>query len=75
LFASAELQNSSNDTSTGAPAVVVSEALVVSWVDELLPPQAPKTSNATRGRLRLIVLRMGSSRWLVTFILAKLVGR
>ena len=73
MFASAELQNSSYDTSTGAPAVVVSEALDVSWVDELLPPQAPKTSNATSGKPRLIVLRMESNRWLVTFIPAKLV--
>jgi hypothetical protein len=30
----------------------------VSGVDELLPPQAPKTSNANKGKLRLIVLRM-----------------
>jgi hypothetical protein len=45
----------------------------VSWVDELLPPQAPKTSNATSGKPRLIVLRMESNRWLVTFIPAKLV--
>jgi hypothetical protein len=73
LFASAELQNSSYDTSTVAPAVVVSEALDVSWVDELLPPQAPKTSNANKGKLRLIVLRMESVRWLVTFITVKLV--
>jgi hypothetical protein len=34
----------------------------VSCVDELLPPQAPKTSNATSGKLRLIVLRMESVR-------------
>ena len=71
MFASAELQNSSYDTSPVA--VVVSEAFAVSWVDELLPPQAPKTSNATSGKLRLTVLRMESIRWLVTFIRAKLV--
>ncbi len=73
MFASAELQNSSYDTSPGAPAVVVSEAFDVSSEEELLPPQAPNTSNATSGKPRLIVLRMESNRWLVTFIPAKLV--
>jgi len=41
---------------------VFSEALVVSCVAELLPPQAPSASNATSGRLRLMVLRMESNR-------------
>ena len=52
---------------------MLSEATDVSSDEELLPPQAPNASNATSGKLRLIVLRMESNRWLVTFILAKLI--
>ena len=71
MFASAAAQNSVYDTSPVA--VVFSEAFDVSCVDESLPPQAPNASNATSGKLRLIVLRMESNRWLVTFIPSKLV--
>ena len=71
MLASADAQNSVYDTSPVA--VVLSEATDVSSDEELLPPQAPNTSNATSGKLRLIVLRMESNRWLVTFIPAKLV--
>ena len=71
MFASADAQNSVYDTSPIA--VVLSEAFDVSSDEELLPPQAPNASNATSGKRRLIVLRMESNRWLVTFIPAKLV--